>query len=167
MRTLLLLLFIFSGTVLTAQTVITGKITDEKGTPLYGVTIKIKKRKYRNAKRRRRPYSIQVPDEKTILVFAYVGYEKQEIQVKGKTVINVKLKASSLHLDEVIVVGYSTQKNGREQRANVSDRDNFPLCCKAAECSSTGGCGITAGAVAHPETRRTDNEFPLAIARSW
>jgi Ca-activated chloride channel family protein len=111
MKTLLLLLLLCANTgLLTAQFTITGKITDEKGVPLQGVSITVKGTKTGTASDASGFYSIQVPHEKATLVFAYVGFNKQEIKVKGKTVVNVKLKASIQSLDEVVVVGYSTQR---------------------------------------------------------
>jgi hypothetical protein len=51
-----------------------------------------------------------VPDEKTVLIFSYVGYEDQEVKVKALTTINVSLKPGERHLEEVVVTGYGTQK---------------------------------------------------------
>lgn len=111
MKTLLSLLLLCASTVLlNAQSTITGKITDEKGVPLQGASIRLKGLNTSTASDENGFYSIQVPDEKATLVFAYVGFDVQEIKVKGKTVINVKLKASTKSLDEVVVIGYSTQK---------------------------------------------------------
>ena len=111
MKTLLsLLLLCVSTVVLNAQSAITGKITDEKGVPLQGASITIKGTKTSTVSDLNGFYSIQVPNEKATLVFAYVGFEVQEIKVKGKTVINVTLKASLKSLDEVVVIGYGRQK---------------------------------------------------------
>ena len=111
MKTLLsLLLLCVSTVVLNAQSAITGKITDEKGVPLQGASITIKGTKTSTVSDLNGFYSIQVPNEKATLVFAYVGFEVQEIKVKEKTVVNVTLKASTKSLDEVVVVGYGTQR---------------------------------------------------------
>jgi len=111
MKTLLsLLLWCASTVLLNAQSAITGKITDEKGVPLQGVSITLKGTNKSTASDVNGFYSIQVPDEKATLVFSSVGFDVQEIKVKGKAVINVQLKASTNSLDEVVVVGYSTQK---------------------------------------------------------
>jgi Ca-activated chloride channel family protein len=111
MKTLLSLLLLCASTVLlNAQSTITGKITDEKGVPLQGASIRLKGTKTSTASDVNGFYSIQVPDEQATLVFAYVGFDVQEIKVKGKAVINVKLKASTKSLDEVVVVGHGTQR---------------------------------------------------------
>ena len=54
-------------------------------------------------------FSIEVPDEKAFLIILFVGYDAQEIQVGNRSEINVKLMSNST-LEEVVVVGYSTQK---------------------------------------------------------
>ncbi len=55
-------------------------------------------------------FILDVPDENVVLVFSMVGYVVQEIPVKGKDVINVFLKSVETGLDEVVVVGFGTQK---------------------------------------------------------
>lgn len=100
-----------TGTLLlNAQTTITGKITDERGMPIQGASVTVKGTKTGTSSDINGLYSIQVPNEKATLVFAGVGYETQAIKVKGKTVVNVKLKASVMMLEEVVVVGYGTQR---------------------------------------------------------
>ena len=55
-------------------------------------------------------YTLQNVPEDAILQFSYVGMETQEIPVRGKTVINVTMKEATELLEEVVVVGYGTQK---------------------------------------------------------
>ena len=100
-----------TGTLLlNAQSTITGKITTEKGVAIQGASVIVKGTKTGTSSDVNGLYSIQVPNEKATLVFAGVGYETQEIKVKGKTVIDVKLKESVKSLQEVVVVGYGTAK---------------------------------------------------------
>ena len=54
-------------------------------------------------------YSIDVPAEATTLVFSYIGYATQEVEIDGKTVINISL-SEGIDFDEVVVTGYTTQK---------------------------------------------------------
>ncbi len=49
-------------------------------------------------------------DSKSVLVFSFIGYASQEIQVGGKTSIDVKLASETLGIDEVVVTGYTTEK---------------------------------------------------------
>ena len=57
-------------------------------------------------------YTIQLPVglENPVLVFSYMGYEKQEVPVAGKAVIHVQLKPETQDLDEVVVIAYGTHK---------------------------------------------------------
>jgi TonB-dependent SusC/RagA subfamily outer membrane receptor len=55
-------------------------------------------------------YSLEVPGSNSILVFSFVGYIQREVQVLNQTVINATLREELLGLEEVVVVGYSTQK---------------------------------------------------------
>ncbi|WP_443938076.1 SusC/RagA family TonB-linked outer membrane protein [Pedobacter sp. MW01-1-1] len=54
-------------------------------------------------------YSINVPSNAT-LVFSYLGYAKQEVQVNNRTTINISLQSENQQLEQVVVVGYGTQK---------------------------------------------------------
>ncbi|MDI3319585.1 vWA domain-containing protein [Pinibacter soli] len=112
MKTLLSVLLVYASTFLfTAQPiVITGKITDEKGNSLQGVTVTIKGTKTSVSSGANGSYSITVADEKATLSFAFVGYYQEEIKVKGMTVIDVKLRPVAQSLNEVVVVGYGAQR---------------------------------------------------------
>lgn len=104
------LLFLLSTATAFAQTTVSGTITDQ-GTPLPGVGVQLKGTKTSTVTDNKGKYSIQLNNPATdILVYTYVGYAPQEIAVNGKTVINVALKDLSSDLDEVVVVGYGTQR---------------------------------------------------------
>ncbi|GGZ13519.1 SusC/RagA family TonB-linked outer membrane protein [Echinicola pacifica] len=55
-------------------------------------------------------FTIKVPDENATLIFSFVGYESQEIAVSGRSTITVELKENLEGLEEVVVVGFGTQK---------------------------------------------------------
>lgn len=58
-------------------------------------------------------FSLSVPDAKNdVLIFNYIGYKVLEVPINGRKIINVSLETSSETLDEVVVVGYGTQKKG-------------------------------------------------------
>lgn len=56
-------------------------------------------------------FTITVPNTKVSLTFSYVGYTTQKIALKDRKLLKVVLKEDSELLDEVVVVGYGTQKN--------------------------------------------------------
>lgn len=110
------LLAILAGlVVLTTQVyaqnrTITGKVTDETGNPLAGVTISatgIVKNAISDA---RGNYSIQVSDKNPSLKFFYVGYGEVEVRLTGKNTIDVNLVSEAKALSEVVVVGYGVQQ---------------------------------------------------------
>lgn len=96
-------------TIIDSKT-IKGKVTDESGSPIPGVNILIKGTTRGIGSSSDGTYSISVPDENATLVFSFVGYITQEIQVGNKSLINVTLVGESKSLNEVIVVGYGTTR---------------------------------------------------------
>lgn len=93
-----------------APRVITGIVTDANGTPVAGVSILIKGTKTGAVTGADGKYSITVNDDKTVLVFSYIGFKTQQVKVKDKTAINVTLQPQVSNLDEIVVVGYGTQR---------------------------------------------------------
>ena len=90
---------------------IKGKVSDASGISIPGVTIIEKGTKNGVISDSDGKYQIQVSNQqKAVLIFSFVGLEVQEIPVAGKTTINVTLKESNTAIDEVVVVGYGTQK---------------------------------------------------------
>ncbi len=88
---------------------IRGKVTDSTGKGLVGVSITVKETNIGTSTDARGTFSITVPENGT-LVFSYVGYAKQEISVNGRSEINVVMGESFSSLDQVVVVGYGTQR---------------------------------------------------------
>lgn len=114
-RTAFILLFtIFSSfNSIYAQFVplqVRGKVTDAKGTPLTGVTVKLKGATIGASTDVQGEYLIKLPDDKGVLVFNYLGYSSMEVDINGKSSINVELEEDNQQLDEVVVVAYGTQK---------------------------------------------------------
>lgn len=93
-----------------AQTVISGKVTDETGAGLPGVNILVKTTTNGTTSNVSGDYSINVPDDNAVLVFSFIGYSTHEEVVGGRTAINVSLVPSIESLSEVVVVGYGVQK---------------------------------------------------------
>lgn len=110
---------------------ITGKVIDEKTkSPIPGVSVKVKNGTTTTVTDENGVYKINVANEQTVLLFSYVGYDVQEVSVGNLKNINVVLKSSQANLDEVVVVGYGTQKKadvtGSVVRANLDDFRNAP-----------------------------------------
>ncbi|WP_430812274.1 MULTISPECIES: TonB-dependent receptor [unclassified Carboxylicivirga] len=104
---------------------ITGVVTDNTGTPLPGVTVVIKGTSNGIITDYDGKYSLsEVPADAT-LVFSFIGMKTQEVTVGGNKVINVTLVSNVIGLDEVVAVGYGTQKkvNLTGAIASVSSND--------------------------------------------
>lgn len=89
---------------------ISGRVTDEKGDGLPGVNIAIKGTTTGSSTDVNGKYVISVPNDNAVLVFSFVGFITREVQVTGRSQIDMKLFADTKALNEVVVVGYGTQK---------------------------------------------------------
>lgn len=107
-----LIILLFSGTVFAnyQDQVISGKVTDEKGEALPGVSIQVKGTQHGTSSREDGTFQISIPGDNSILVFNYIGFKKQEVAVGKQKSLLVQLQANNQQLNEVIVVGYGTQK---------------------------------------------------------
>lgn len=92
------------------QSVITGTVTDDAGTPLPGANVIEKGTTNGVVTDFDGNYSIEVDDPNAILEFSSLGFSSQEVSIGTNTTINVTLSEDSQQLDEVVVVGYGTQQ---------------------------------------------------------
>lgn len=91
--------------------VVTGKVTDTFGEPLVGVNIAIEDKKGTNAVTNADgEYSMNLPNEKVVLSFSYIGMKNLDVKVKGRHTVNVMLEEDDVLLDEVVAIGYGTAK---------------------------------------------------------
>lgn len=113
-RMLLLLLF-FSAigmySAFSQQLSITGTVTDSKGQTIPGATVQIKDTQTGAAADINGKYTIKATAGQ-VLTFGSVGYVTKEVTVGTNTVINVSLAETNAQLNEVVVIGYGTQKRG-------------------------------------------------------
>lgn len=88
---------------------VTGKVTDDKGIPLPGVTVFIKGTNQRTLTQENGSFTIEAkPGE--IIEFTMVGYSSYSIKVGNQTSLTVMLQQNTSNLTDVVVVGYGTQK---------------------------------------------------------
>jgi TonB-linked SusC/RagA family outer membrane protein len=111
------LFFFFSFLVLSAfmgyaqqNKQVTGKVTGTDGGSLPGVSIVVKGTTIGTITDMDGNFSLLVPQNAGTLVFSFVGMKLQEVPVAGKVVFNVQMQEEAIGVDEVIVVGYGTQK---------------------------------------------------------
>jgi TonB-linked SusC/RagA family outer membrane protein len=89
---------------------ITGHVSSESGAPLSGVSVLVKGSSRGTVTDADGNFILNVDDPNAILVFSYIGYETQEVALSGKTQLSVSMVLSQKQLDQVIVVGYGTQR---------------------------------------------------------
>jgi TonB-dependent starch-binding outer membrane protein SusC len=126
------MVFLLSLCQLSAQTKeVTGKVTDAKdGTPLSGVTVKVRGAAKTSLTESDGTFRISVTGAKPVLIFSYVGYNDLEVPVVGESV-NVQLVLGERTLSEVVVVGYG-QSQKKELTSSIvkvkgSDVANTPV----------------------------------------
>ena len=107
---LMILLFLASTSVFAQRVAITGTVSDESGSPLTGATVQVKGSTVGALTDSDGKYTIEVPGPESILVYSFVGYLPVEVQVSNQRAINVTLRENVQGLNEVVVVGYGTQK---------------------------------------------------------
>ena len=89
---------------------VTGKVTNDKGEALGGVSILEKGTNNGTTTREDGTYSLEVTNPNAILVFSYVGIGSKEYALKGRATANMQFQSSDNALKDVVVVGYATQK---------------------------------------------------------
>ena len=89
---------------------VTGKVTDDKGTPLSGVTISAVGVNKNALSDNNGSFSIQVTEKVKSLKITYVGFDSKEVSIAGVSNVTVSLSPEDKALNEVVVVGYGTQK---------------------------------------------------------
>ncbi|MBK8087456.1 MAG: TonB-dependent receptor [Chitinophagaceae bacterium] len=109
---------------------VTGKVTDANGTALSGVSVKVKGSEVGTSTGNDGTYSIKMPKRLNSLIFSSIGFDDQEVDVKGN-VVNITLSQASKNLNEVVITGYGTQVK-REvtsviARVKGSEVQNMPV----------------------------------------
>ncbi|REG90464.1 SusC/RagA family TonB-linked outer membrane protein [Flavobacterium aquicola] len=106
--------------VLQAQDItVSGKVNDEKGMPIPGATILIKGAGTATSSDFDGKFAIKAPST-GVLVVSFVGYATLNVPISGRTQIDVKLNPESQNLNEVVVVGYGTQKKVLTTGASIN-----------------------------------------------
>jgi len=90
------------------QTTVSGRVVDGEGNPLEDVTVKVKGAGAATATAADGRFSINIPTGDAVLVLTLVGYESQEVAVRGGQQLTVTMQASQEELQEVVVIGYGS-----------------------------------------------------------
>jgi TonB-linked SusC/RagA family outer membrane protein len=110
---------------------ITGTVKDKEEGALPGVSISVKGTKIATSSDGEGKFSLTVPNDQAILVFELIGFQRKEIPIAGKRIINTTLETSISNLDEVVVIGYGSVAKrdlvGSVGSANVADMNKAPV----------------------------------------
>ncbi|MBN2634668.1 MAG: TonB-dependent receptor [Prolixibacteraceae bacterium] len=117
---LIVMLVAFSFFAQAQQKTVRGSITDETGQPLPGVSIVVKGTTNGTITNMDGDYALENVFENATLVFSFVGMKSREIIVGNQTTIDVKLEPQTIGLEEVVAIGYGTQRK-REVSGSVSN----------------------------------------------
>ncbi len=137
----------------TIQRVVSGRVTNEKGEPMSGVSVQVKGTSIGAITNDRGTYTIETAGSNNVLIFSYVGFATEEVSVTGGTEIDVVLKIQDSDLEEVVVVGYGTLSK-RSVTSAISNLDGKELESKPLNTVGDGLKGKIAGVRAYS----TDNQ---------
>jgi TonB-linked SusC/RagA family outer membrane protein len=113
-----LAVFITFGTLSAQVKSVSGIVKDESGEAIIGASVLVKGTGIGTVTDIDGKYKLNIPANGKILVFSYIGMTKQDVPISG-SVLNITLKSDSKNLDEVVVVGYGTQKK-RDLTGSIS-----------------------------------------------
>lgn len=129
MRKLFLLLWgvVFFATQALAQRTVSGKVTDDKGTPLQNVSVMAKGTTTGTVTKADGTYSLTVPAGATALVFSAVDMVSFEAPIGSGSVIDAKLKAEDKTMSEVVVTAFGIKKNKKDLGYGVTQLSGTEL----------------------------------------
>lgn len=120
-----------------AQGVIKGKVTDETGSGMPGVNIVIKGTTNGTTSDTNGDYSISVNESDAVLVFSFIGYETQEVALAGRTTVDVSLTLNIESLSEIVVIGYGERRQEAITGSVVSIKGDMMRDIPAANITSS------------------------------
>ncbi|MFB0909073.1 MAG: TonB-dependent receptor, partial [Spirosomataceae bacterium] len=157
---IILLLRLCCTSSLFAQTrQVSGVVSDNLGEALPGVSITVKGTTKGVVTSVDGKYDLQVSSANDVLVFSYIGYEPQDLKVGNQSVMNVTLSESAASLEEVVVVGYGTQRKsqltGAISTVKAADIKDLPIANaqQALQGRVAGGDVMQAGSKPGSEPR--------------
>ena len=133
MKSLILSILIsFSGLVMSAQTYeVNGTVADSDGNPLIGVTIIVKDTSKGVTTDFDGNFTISNIAQGETLVFSYIGFVTKEVTINNAQTLNIVLEEDAESLEEVVVIGYGTQKKsvvtGAISSVKASDLERRPV----------------------------------------
>lgn len=177
LKTLFLGFLVLLTGPLFAQVQVNGNVRDNAGELLPGVSIQIKGTTQGTVTDINGRYSLNVPDNQSILVYSFIGMETQEINVNGRTSIDVVMNYSTIGVDEVVVTALGISRQKKTLGYSVSEVEGENLQRVAHEnvlnslsgrvagvaINSTGGPGSSVSMVIRGASSLTSDNQPLFV----
>jgi hypothetical protein len=124
------LIVVSAGATESPRYVVKGKITDETGNALSGVSISVKNTNTGVFTNEAGEFSVEAP-ENSVLEISYIGYLSQEVTVNANATLSIRLVLANQNMQDVVVVGYGTQKKinltGAVDGVTAKQIENRPL----------------------------------------
>jgi len=162
--------------ILVADVPVRGRIAADNGDPLPGVTVVIKGTTVGTTSGADGSYSINVPDGKGTLVFSFIGFLTQEVAINNRTTLDVIMGNDAKALEEVVVIGYGTEKKvnltGAVSTLGMKQKENMPITNASQALHGVGGVwvnqaggkpGQDAGSIRIRGVGTTNNNNPLVL----
>ncbi len=116
----LMALLFFSVTAFSQTRTVTGKVTGKDNQPVQSVSVTIRGTTTATTTDADGAFSISVPNNSTVLVFSAIGFAEQQVPVGSSSTLDIVLQSGTKSLDEVVVIGYGTQKRKETTSAVAS-----------------------------------------------
>lgn len=117
--------------VIAAVFAVSGKVTGSGGEPIPGANVVLKGTTTGTSTNAEGNFSLTIPSGSGTLIFSFIGYDTQEVPVNDRAVLDVVLKENNQALNEVVVVGYGTQKKvnltGALSTLDMKTKENTPV----------------------------------------
>ena len=146
------------------QIQITGTITDDNGDPLPGVNVIIKGTTIGTMTDINGKYTLAAPDRSSFVVASFIGYVSVEVPVGNRNVIDITLKSEATALDEVVVIGYGTQKKVNVI-GSVTTVSNEEINSAPVSMISNAIAGRLPGAIVQQGTGEPGNDASIILIR--
>jgi TonB-linked SusC/RagA family outer membrane protein len=148
------------------QNLVTGIITDATtGGAMPGVNIQVKGTTAGTISDIAGKYSLSVPDRNATLIFSFIGYVTQEVQLNGRSSVAVALAAVITGLDEVVVIGYGTQKKVNLTGAVTALNVDETMASRAVSNVSTSLSGMASGLTVSQNTGMAGSDESSLVIR--
>ena len=167
--TMVMLFLMVSQTVLGQQKKLTGKVVGSDNVPIPGVSISVKGTIIGTVTDFDGNFNLTTPADAKTLVFSYVGMKTQEVEISNQTQFNIKLLEDAVGLDEVVVVGYGTQKKESVVGA-ITQIDNQALMRSGTSNVTNAITGKLSGVLTVQQTGQpgnNDSEIYIRGLSSW